>query len=186
MLIREPIIVICGPACTGKSTFARILAESESRELIIHDDVLTEMKPDSDRNSEDRLDALIEMHMQAVALVSAGLKIVLEGTYSRAQYRSHLISTFQDIPLCIAQVRTPAEVAVERFTHRKNHPGIDLTAQRVEQLNREYPYSELVTVIDGMQTFIEQYKNLQTTMPLTQSEIKKWVSQGLPNDHASQ
>ena len=168
------IVVVTGPACSGKSTFAKHLAKKFKRGLIIHDEVLSELKPDSDRNPEDRLLALYEMHKRAWDLSSEGKGLILEGTYSRADYRDDLGKTFSDTPILIVQMRVPVTVALDRFEKRKDHPGIDLNAERVQDLNLAYPYSDSVVTIDGMAPFGDQLLTLETANIQTASDLFEW------------
>ncbi len=152
----DGMIVVSGPACSGKSTFAASFASKLSLELVNHDDVLTEIKPNSDRNPNDRLQACVAMHQRACVLNAAGQGVLLEGTYSRRAYRADLLRVFPATSFIIIEMRVPVDVVLQRFDTRKGHPGIDLTAESVRKLVSTYPYWDSAITIDGTLSYVEQ------------------------------
>ena len=174
------VVVVCGPACSGKSVFAPSFASKLSLKLVNHDDVLTEIKPKSDRNPTDRLKACVVMHRSARELNSLGQGVLLEGTYSRRGYRSDLLSALPEAFIYIIEMRVPVEVALERFGKRRDHPGIDLTAESVRELTLTYPYWNSAISINGTLPYVEQERiALAAVNGRTAQNLSEWEKLGL-------
>jgi|GEM_PF-6395355 len=176
----QPVVVIAGPTCTGKSTLARALAEQISAEYLSQDDILTEIIPDSDRNLKDRLKSYDEMFKRARQAFLDGQSIVLEGTFSRIEHRAGLIRALPDARVIVIELQVPLEVALDRFADRKDHPASDLTSKIVEDRNRDYPYSPGVARLDGTSSLDKQ---LIRALGIAKSgafhDIDAWKSIGL-------
>jgi predicted kinase len=143
------VLVVAGPACSGKSTLAKAMAGELSAAVFSQDEVLTEIIPDSDRNLKDRLLSYDEMFKRAQQSYESGNTVILEGTFSRREHRRGLIRAFPDARIVVIELQVPLEVALDRHSQRTDHPAIDHTDEIVEDRNRNFPYSPAVTHIDG-------------------------------------
>jgi len=150
------VLVVAGPACSGKSTLAKAMAGELSAAVFSQDEVLTEIIPDSDRNLKDRLLSYDEMFKRAQQSYESGNTVILEGTFSRREHRRGLIRAFPDARVTILELQVPLKEALERFSKRKDHPATDLTAKIVEERNGDYPYSPAVSLIDGSSPIDQQ------------------------------
>jgi hypothetical protein len=125
------------------------------------------------------------MHKRAAALIAEGDALVLEKPYTLEAYRADLLRTFIDIPLFIVQMRVPHDIAIDRFRKREGSPAADLTEERVEKLNREYPYTEVVPILDGTRPFDELFATAQEASMPTPADLSIWRRAGLSREVAS-
>ena len=176
------IIVVSGPPCSGKSTFGDLLA---SRRGIVHlemDAVRVRLLPDSAHTRQDRAVAYRAMHLGAELLAASCATVIVNACYGRAEDLSDLEEAAgrAGAALYLIECTVPPEIAVERARQRwGNHPGVDLTPERVIELVSGYPFSgEGVTVdstlpIDTALAKVEEY--LSTGSPLeTVTRKRTW------------
>jgi predicted kinase len=152
MTIERPrLIVVCGPPCSGKTTLAaKLHVETELPYLAI-DKILPRILPNSSFEQADRDVAYRVLGLTVEYLLSAGQGAIVDGTFARAPYLEDLqaIADKSRSRLFLVECKIDIRTAVSRFSHRDpGHPAADLDEERVERLNRSYPYRSKGLVLD--------------------------------------
>jgi hypothetical protein len=82
------------------------------------------------------------MHFAAELLAPWCKTVVLDATYTAAICRRGLVDVVDRTggTLVVIECRVSISSAVERWVRRAAHPALDLTAERVAELARDYPY----------------------------------------------
>jgi predicted kinase len=136
------LIVFAGPACTGKSTLAEIVARRRGWPHLSMDATRQRLMPTASHTRPDREVAYRAMVFAAELLLSAGAGAVLDAPYGHAEDRADLARI--GAGKCkLVECRVSEEIAVERLRSRgiPDPSRPDLTEERVAQLNREYRYT---------------------------------------------
>jgi predicted kinase len=146
-----PLIVLCGPPCSGKTTLAAELHSETSLPYLAIDSILQRVLPDSSFEEADRNLAYRVLGLAAEHLLAAGRGVIVDGTFGRAPHLKDLealAATFE-ASFFLIECRIDVDIAVRRFRDRGGrHPAADLDAERVRQLNQSYPYRFKGLVLD--------------------------------------
>lgn len=145
--MRNGVLVLSGPPCSGKSTAGRALAAqsnwSRSRRMHLEVDSLFDLLfPESDRNRDDRMFAYDAAHLLTRMRVERGDGVVLECTYARREQRCSLLRALADTqaPLWVIEFFVTPDEAVRRFRQRRQ--ATDLDEQLVRERAEAFPYSD--------------------------------------------
>jgi len=135
-------IVVAGPPCSGKSTVARRLSAALTAPHLEMDRFRERLLPHGDQRVDDRDIAYNAMHYAAELLAPSSEKVVLDATYTAAACRRGLVEVVQRCrgTMLVIECRVSVASAVERYCRRGLHPALDLSAERVAVLARDYPY----------------------------------------------
>ena len=146
-----PLIVFCGPPCSGKTTLAaKLHAETGLPDLAI-DSILRRILPESSFGETDRNLAYRVLGLTVEVLLAAGKGVIVDGTFGRAPHLQDLEAVAANFrtPVVLVECRTDVDLALKRFRSRGGrHPAVDLDEERVERLNRSYPYRFKGLVLD--------------------------------------
>jgi predicted kinase len=143
------LIVFAGPACSGKSTLAEILARRRGWPHLSMDATRQRLMPTASHTRADREVAYRAMLFAAELLLAAGAGAVLDAPYGHAEDRADLarigVGKYK-----LIECRVPEEIAVARLRARgiPDPSRPDLTEERVVRLNREYRYTGEGLVLD--------------------------------------
>ncbi|WP_129667763.1 AAA family ATPase [Phytoactinopolyspora endophytica] len=147
-VMKNGVLVLSGPPCSGKSDVGRVLAPDwsrTSRHYIAVDSIFSLLLPGSERSMPDRMLAYDAAHTLARMLFDRGRTPILECTYSRRRQRASLVQALADIPgapLWVVEFSVPPDEAVDRYRHSPSHQATDLTEQLVRERALTFPYSE--------------------------------------------
>ncbi len=150
------LIVFAGPACSGKSVLAAALARRLGAPHLQMDTTRARLMPEAAHTRADRRVAYRAMAFAAELLAGCGQTVILDAPYGhpedRAEIREVLCRT--GAAFSLIECRVDPALAARRFDDRPaNHPGRDLTRERVIELGRTYPYSGKGLSLDtGAQT----------------------------------
>ena len=144
------IVIVCGPPCTGKSTIASALEREMGWTWLELDRIRQRLLPESDQREEDRDTSYRAMHLVTEHLVRLGHSVIVDATYGREDPRKELARIGS--PAVFVQCKAPPELAIARFRARRpGHAAVDLTDQRVLELNARFEYSGEGLVVDTSQ-----------------------------------
>jgi predicted kinase len=136
------LIVFAGPACSGKTELARRLALRLHAPHLQMDATRARLMPDSPHTRPDRRVAYRAMLFAAELLLGCGQTVILDAPYGHAEDRHDircLVRTARPAFYVIECTVAPA-IAAHRFDQRPpDHPGLDLTRERVLEMARTYP-----------------------------------------------
>ncbi len=134
------LIVFAGPACTGKTELAARLAARIGAPHLSMDATRARILPGSPHTRADRRAAYRAMHFAAGLLLGAGQSVILDAPYGHYEDRQDLAASAGGL-FYLIECRVAREVAVRRFRQRgADAVRLDLTEERVAQLNAEFPY----------------------------------------------
>jgi predicted kinase len=177
-------VAVAGPPCSGKSTVARSLSAALSAPHLEMDRFRERVLPHSDQRVEDRDLAYKAMHFTAELMAPWCRTIVLDATYTAAVCRHWLVGLVNQIggTLVVIECRVSTAAAVERWGRRAAHPALDLTAERVAMLARDYPYSPGTCCLDAESLDVDFVALAQRAAgePLTAAACADWCHQGNP------
>lgn len=148
---RPPVIVLCGPPCSGKTTLAAQLHVQTGLPYLAIDSILRRVLPDSSFEEAERDLAYRVLGLTVEHLLVAGHGVIVDGTFARAPHLQDLetLASTCKARLFLVECRIDEEVAVSRFRNRGGrHPATDLDEERVRRLNRSYPYRFPGLVLD--------------------------------------
>lgn len=145
------LIVFSGPACSGKTKLGALLAATLHVPHLQMDTTRARILPDSPHTRHDRRIAYRAMHFAAELLVGCGQTVILDAQYGHPEDRDEIaqIAARTGTALCLIECKVAPEIAVRRFRERPpEHPGLDLTEERVLEMARTFPYSCKGLLID--------------------------------------
>lgn len=176
MASEKNLIIIAGPPLAGKSSLSTTLGKMIKAQVLIQDDVLTEIIPNSDRNLQDRISSYMEMHSRAQRFLDLGENVILEGTYSRSAYRSGLITLSGFNKIVIIEIRIEPDEALKRFQKRTGHPGTNNTIEIIELAAKNYAYSDEAIQLDSLDpTENHATKIMQLIKSDINQNLNSWV-----------
>jgi predicted kinase len=179
-------VAVAGPPCSGKSTIARRLSAALSAPHLEMDRFRERVLPHGDQRVEDRDVAYKAMHFAAELLAPWCRTIVLDATYTAAICRHWLVDVVDQSggTLVVIECRVSVVSAVERWTRRAAHPALDLTAERVAMLARDYPYSPATCHVDvgSLELDLVALTQRAAGEPLTAAACADWCHQGNPRE----
>jgi predicted kinase len=171
------IVVVSGPTLSGKTTLAAAIATNVAGCVHLEmDAIVDEIVVGSDHGIGDRVRGYEEMHKRASALVDQGHAVVIEGTYSRREYRE---SAARLLPLCnvaLIECHVTMDEALRRFANRGPHRAIDLTVDRVKVSVNDFFFSGI-----GMTCSQDEplQSRLQRSVALIQDgpflDLQRWI-----------
>ena len=142
--------------------------------------------PHGDQRVEDRDVAYKAMHFAAELLAPWCRTIVLDATYTAAMCRHWLVDVVDQTggTLVVLECRVSVALAVERWARRAAHPALDLTAERVAMLARDYPYFPATCRVDVESLELDFVALTQRAAgePLTAAACANWCRQGNPRE----
>jgi predicted kinase len=147
----RPLIVICGPPCSGKTTLATKLHMETGLPYLSIDNILRCILPDSSFEQPDRDLAYRVLGFTVEQLLMAGHGVIVDGTFARPPYLEDLevVAAKLKARLFLVECKIDAAIAVERFQDRGGqHPAVDLDKARVDHLNQSYPFKFKGLVVD--------------------------------------
>jgi protein phosphatase len=123
------LVVLVGPAGSGKSTFAR---EHFVSTEILSSDFFRGMVSDDEGDQEATGDAFALLHLVLEARLKRGKLCVVDATNILAKYRKHLIEYAHSFarPAIAIIFQTPTAVSVERAAKRGTRPVDSLIVRR--------------------------------------------------------
>jgi predicted kinase len=136
------LIVFAGPACTGKSALAEIVAQRHGWPHLSMDATRQRLMPTASHTRADREVAYRAILFAAELLLAAGAGAVLDAPYGHTEDRADLARIGAG-KWKLIECHVSEEIAVERLRARgiPDPSRPDLTEERVAQLNREYRYT---------------------------------------------
>jgi len=181
-------VVIAGPPCSGKSGLAARVAGVLDGPHLEVDRVRLRVLPESEQRVEDRNIAYRAMHLTAELLAPRCSTIVLDATYTAAPCRAGLVEVVERVggKLFVVECRVAPETAVARFEGRRDHPAVDLTAARVAELARDYPYFGSAHVLDSIPTadLLPNVIHVLESSPLDRAARARWRDRGQPREQS--
>jgi predicted kinase len=182
-------VAVGGPPCSGKSTIARNLSAALSAPHLEMDRFRERVLPHSDQRVQDRDIAYRAMHFAAELLAPWCRTIVLDATYTAALCRRWLVDVVDQTggTLVVIECRVSVAAAVERWTKRAAHPALDLSADRVAMLARDYPYFPANCLVDVESLELDFVALAQRAAgePLTAAACTDWCRQGNPRESSA-
>jgi predicted kinase len=179
-------VAVAGPPCSGKSTIARRLSAALSAPHLEMDRFRERLLPHGDQRVEDRDVAYKAMHFAAELLAPWCRTIVLDATYTAAICRHWLVDVVDQSggTLVVIECRVSVVSAVERWTRRAAHPALDLTAERVAMLARDYPYFQPTCQVDvgSLDLDLAALTQRAAGEPLTAAVCADWCHRGNPRE----
>jgi len=140
---RPPLIVFCGPPCSGKTMLAAKFHAETGLPYLAIDDILPRILPGSSFSQEDRDVAYHVLTFTAEQLLVAGHGVIVDANFGRSPHLENLEAIAENCKarLCVVECKTDVAIAIERFRERGGqHPAVDLDEERVRHLNQTYPY----------------------------------------------
>jgi len=159
METRPRLIVLSGPACSGKTTLGERLAPLLGAPHLQMDATRARLMPDSSHTRQDRRIAYRAMAFAAELLLGRGQPVILDAQYGRAEDRREVEETAARVaaPLYLVECRIALPLAVRRFAERgPDAVRLDLTEERVLADARAFPYSGRGLLIDTAAQSMEQ------------------------------
>ena len=179
-------VAVAGPPCSGKSTIARTLSATLPAPHLEMDRFRERVLPHGDQRVEDRDVAYKAMHFAAELLAPWCRTIVLDATYTAAICRRWLVDIVDQTggALVVIECRVSVASAVERWARRAGHPAVDLTAERVAMLVRDYPYFPATCRVDVESRELDFVALTQRAAgePLTAAACASWCHHGHPRE----
>jgi len=120
--------------------------------------------PDAAHTRQDRMVAYRAMHLAAELLLARSIGVILNAGYSHACDRREVeqIAERTSTPLYLVEFQISPEAAIERSRRRRaQHPGLDLTDERVRTLVLEFPYFRGGLLVDGQAPADETLARIQ-------------------------
>jgi predicted kinase len=152
------LVMVRGPVCAGKSTLSGRAADALRYRHLEMDAFRNAVFKDCGHTRPAIDKAYLCMHICARLLLSSGVGVVLDSTYSREDQRQdvQLIADEFRVPLLIFECRVGPQEAVRRYLNRNSpHAAEDLTPDRVALLANTYKYSPAAFQIDAERAFSE-------------------------------
>jgi len=172
------IVLLSGPACSGKSELARRLAQRAGAVHLEMDAVRGRLLPGAAHTRADREVALRAMLWAAELLLERGIPVILDAQYRREEDRAavHQLARLRGCPLYLIECAVSEEEAVRRFRARQPDPiRKDLTEEFVRQGARHFPYTRDGLLVDtGTQSLEECLR-----------AIEAYLEIGVPNPEAA-
>ncbi len=144
METRARLVVLSGPACSGKTTLGERLARQAGAPHLQMDATRVRLMPDSSHARQDRRIAYRAMALAAELLLERGQSVILDAQYGRLEDRREVEEMAARVaaPLYLVECRIAPLVAVRRFEERgPDAVRLDLTVERVLEDARAFPYS---------------------------------------------
>ena len=90
------VFLICGKICSGKTTFARKLAEEQNAVILSCDEVTWELFSNDLGEKHDEMTAHIRRYLlrKAVEIIRAGTNVILDWGFWTAAYRAEIKDYF--------------------------------------------------------------------------------------------
>jgi predicted kinase len=145
------LTVFAGPACSGKTTLAGILAVERNWPHLAMDATRVRLMPDSGHTRGDRAIAYRAMHLAAELLLTHGVHTILDAPYGHRSDREEIaeLAGRAKASMLLVECAVTPEAAAERHRARAGgHPGLDLTPGRVVEIVRGYRFSRLGLMLD--------------------------------------
>jgi predicted kinase len=155
------LVQFAGPPCSGKSTLAADLAARTGWPHLSMDGTRARILPDAAHTRADRAAAYRAMHFAADLLLRAGASVILDAPYGHAEDREEVarILAATGARWKYIECRVSLTGALRRFHARvPDAVRLDLNAEAVERLVREYPYTEDGLVLDTEEIAPEECK----------------------------
>jgi predicted kinase len=151
------LIVFSGPACSGKSTLAEMVARRRGLPHLSMDATRQRLMPAASHTRADREIAYRAMHFAAELLLAAGAGAVIDAPYGHAEDRAELRSMSAGRYKMI-ECRVSPETATARLRARgiPDPSRPDLTEERAARLNREHPYTGEGLLLDTDQLSVDE------------------------------
>lgn len=150
--LRQFLLVICGPPCSGKSALFEALKLSKpALRYFEMDEIRMRIMPGNLHDKPRRTAAYRIMHFWAGRELSQGHSVVVCATYIPHEQRAELVALAarRRVRLFVAQCLCSPEDATKRFLHRSpTHAGADLTATRVKEISEQYERYEGALLIN--------------------------------------
>jgi predicted kinase len=150
--MKQPkLVVLAGPACSGKSTLGGIFAMERDWPYLAMDATRVRLLPESHHTRDDRAVAYRAMHLCAELLLAHDKTTILDAPYGHREDREDVAAllTRTGASFHLIECAVTPETAVERFHARLGtHPGLDLTEERVRRIVREYRFSDLGLLLE--------------------------------------
>jgi predicted kinase len=153
------LIVFSGPACSGKTELASRLAADLDAPHLQMDTTRARLMPDSPHTRHDRRIAYRAMHFASELLLECGRSVILDAQYGHAEDREEVeqAASRTGSPLYLIECKVAPDVAVRRFRERpQDHPGLDLTEERVATMAHTFPYRGTGLLIDTGELPVEE------------------------------
>jgi predicted kinase len=140
---RPLLLLVTGLMGTGKSTLARRLSEELETEVLATDEVRTNLLPKSDRpdefgegryRPEARARVYAELFQRAAEMLSQGISVVLDGTFTAAVHREEArrLGRQSQADVLIVECVCPRETAIERIRSRSGRADESASEARPE------------------------------------------------------
>jgi predicted kinase len=181
-----PVIVVTfGVIGSGKSTFAELLSEELSCEIVSSDIERKKISgiPIKERKYEEYESGIYSKDItertyqklfdRAEEVTKNGRHVVLDASFSKRKWRESLIERAKnlDIPLYFLQTHAPRDIIEERLIKRELQ-GQSVSDARLEILDRfVYEFEEPLELSEINLTTIDTTKPLQDSMESTFKEI---------------
>ncbi len=139
------VIVLAGPACSGKSTLASAVAQRLGCPHLEMDATRARLLPEAAHTREDRRVAYRAMAW-AAGLLAVAQDVVLDAPYGHTEDRRDIEEIGR--PFFLIECRIDAAEAGQRFVSRDRGFRLDLTRGAVEEMATAYPYSGCGLTLD--------------------------------------
>jgi len=119
----EPVlVVVCGLPGAGKTTVSEEAADRLDAALLRTDVVRKDVAPDPEYTDAERRRVYDELFDRASARLEAGESVVLDGTFTRTEYRERARSIAErvDVSFQLVRVECEEDVVRDRIAAREN------------------------------------------------------------------
>jgi predicted kinase len=169
---RPPLVVVCGPPCSGKTTLASKLHGETGLVYLAIDSILQRIVPGSSFDQADRDLAYRILGFSVEQLLLARIGVIVDATFTRAPHLENLevLARKCNARLFLVECRIDVAIAIKRFQDRGGkHPAVDLDEARVEQQNQSYPYKSKGLTLDTSRQIDECLTEIRRQIGLTDS-----------------
>jgi predicted kinase len=130
------IVMLMGLPGTGKSTFAKALAHSLGAKHINSDQIRSELGRRGNYKLKSKWLVYQEMALQMLRHMQFGRSVVLDATFSQADWREYFVMLADPQPIYLIELTAPESVIENRLQQKR--PFTDANYPVYELIKKEY------------------------------------------------